>query len=123
MLKGFREFVLRGNLVEIAVAFVMATAFTAVVTSTVDLLLSVVAKLAGGSSPDFSEFTPGGLPVGTWLTAVMSFLILAAVVYFFVVTPYNALQARRAEGRESEPPADEVALLTEIRDLLAARGP
>ncbi|MGH3368983.1 MAG: large conductance mechanosensitive channel protein MscL [Nocardioidaceae bacterium] len=118
MLKGFKEFVMRGNLVELAVAFIMATAFAAVVTATVDLLMSLVAKASGDREPDFSEFTPGGLPVGTWITALVSFLILAAVVYLFIVVPYNKLQARRARGDEPTPPSEEVTLLTEIRDLL-----
>lgn len=119
MLKGFKEFVLRGNLVELAVAFIMATAFAAVVTETVNLLMSMVAKLSGGRQVDFGAFKPGGLPVGTWVTAVISFLILAAVVYFAIVVPYNRLQARRARGDEPTPPSEEVTLLTEIRDLLA----
>ncbi|GAB2761262.1 large conductance mechanosensitive channel protein MscL [Nocardioides pakistanensis] len=118
MLKGFKEFIMRGNLVELAVAFIMATAFAAVVTETVNLLMSLIAKVTGGKQPDFSEWKPAGLPVGTWVTAVISFLILAAVVYFFIVTPYNKLQARRARGEEPTPPSEEVTLLTEIRDLL-----
>lgn len=118
MLKGFKEFIMRGNLVELAVAFIMATAFAAVVTETVNLLMSLIAKVTGGKQPDFGEWKPAGLPVGTWVTAVISFLILAAVVYFFIVTPYNKLQARRARGEEPTPPSEEVTLLTEIRDLL-----
>lgn len=118
MLKGFKEFIMRGNLVELAVAFIMATAFAAVVTETVNLLMSLIAKLSGGREPDFSAWKPAGLPVGAWLTALVSFLILAAVVYFFIVTPYNRLQARRARGDEPTPPSEEVTLLTEIRDAL-----
>jgi large conductance mechanosensitive channel len=60
--------------------------------------------------------------VGAFLTAAISFLILAFVVYFFVVTPYNKLQARRARGDEPTPPSEEVTLLTEIRDLLSSRS-
>ena len=114
---------MRGNLVELAVAFVMGTAFASVVTATVTLVMSVIAKVSGGSQPDFSEFTPGGLPVGAFLTAVTSFLVLAAVVYLFVVTPYNKVQRRRAAGDEPTPPSDEVTLLTEIRDALVGRPP
>ena len=122
MLKGFKEFVLRGNLVELAVAFIMATAFAVLVTETVNLLLSVVAKISGGKEPDFSKWEPGGIPVGTWINAVITFVILAAVVYFFIVVPYNRLQARRARGEEPTPPSEEVTLLTEIRDELRARS-
>jgi large conductance mechanosensitive channel len=121
-MKGFRDFVLRGNLVELAVAFIMATAFGAVVTATVALLMDVMGKVGG--TPDFSNYSPGGVSVGAWLTAIITFAILAAVVYFFIVLPYQAARERMARGGE-EPPAavpEEVALLTEIRDLLASRN-
>ena len=122
MLKGFKEFIMRGNLVELAVAFIMATAFAVLVTETVNLLMSVVAKISGGKTPDFSEWEPGGIPLGSWVNAVITFVILAAVVYFFIVVPYNRLQARRARGEEPTPPSEEVTLLTEIRDELRARS-
>jgi large conductance mechanosensitive channel len=122
MLKGFKEFIMRGNLVELAVAFIMATAFAALVTETVNLLMSVIAKATGSKTPDFSSWKPGGIPVGVWINAVISFLILAAVVYFFIVVPYNKLQARRARGEEPTPPSEEVTLLTEIRDELRSRS-
>ena len=122
MLKGFKEFIMRGNLVELAVAFIMATAFAVVVTATVNLLMSVIAKLGGSETPDFSSWEPGGIPLGAWLNALIAFVILAAVVYFFIVVPYNRLQARRARGEEPTPPSEEVTLLTEIRDELRSRG-
>ncbi len=122
MLKGFKEFIMRGNLVELAVAFIMATAFAVLVTETVNLLMSVIAKISGGKDPDFSAWKPGGVPVGAWLNAVITFVILAAVVYFLIVVPYNRLQARRAKGEEPMPPSEEVTLLTEIRDELRARS-
>jgi large conductance mechanosensitive channel len=118
MLKGFKEFIMRGNLVELAVAFIMATAFAVLVNETVNLLMSVVAKLSGGKEPDFSAWEPGGVPVGSWINAVITFVILAVVVYFFIVVPYNKLQERRARGEEPTPPSEEVTLLTEIRDEL-----
>jgi len=122
MLKGFKEFIMRGNLVELAVAFIMATAFAVLVNETVNLLMSVVAKLSGGKEPDFSAWEPGGVPVGSWINAVITFVILAVVVYFFIVVPYNKLQERRARGEEPTPPSEEVTLLTEIRDELRARS-
>ena len=79
-MSGFKNFVLRGNLVELAVAFVMAAGFAAVVTATVTLLMDLIGK--AGGTPDFSSYSPGGVSVGAWITAVISFLILAAVVYF-----------------------------------------
>jgi len=117
MLKGLRQFIMRGNLVELAVAFIMASAFGAVVTATVAVVMDVIGKVGG--TPNFSKYKPGGIHIGVWITAVISFLIIAAVVYVFIVTPYNKLQSRMARGEEPAPPAPEIALLTEIRDLLA----
>jgi large conductance mechanosensitive channel len=116
---GFKNFILRGNLVELAVAFVMATAFAAVVQATVALILGIVGKI--GDQPDFSAWRPGGLLVGVWVTAVITFLIMAAVVYFVIVKPYTVAKDRFFPAEETGVPAD-VALLEEIRDLLAARG-
>lgn len=119
MLKGFKEFIMRGNLVELAVAFIIGGAFATVVTSFTGMVLSFIGRLSGGQQPNFDEFAPGGILVGPFLTALIAFVIIAFVVYFFVVTPYNKLQARRAAGEEPTPPSEEVTLLTEIRDLLA----
>jgi large conductance mechanosensitive channel len=120
MLKGFKDFIMRGNLVELAVAFIIATAFAAVVTAFVGFIMSIISKVAGGP-PNLDDMHPGGILIGPVLTALISFLIIAAVVYFLVVVPYNTLQERRARGQEEAPtpPAEDVALLTEIRDLLA----
>jgi large conductance mechanosensitive channel len=121
VLKGFKDFILRGNLVELATAFIVGGAFATVVTTFTAVLLSVVAKVVGSDKPNMTAFQPGDIPVGAFLTALIGFLIIAGVVYFFVVTPYNALQARMARGEEAAPPSADVALLTEIRDLLADR--
>ena len=115
---GFKNFILRGNLIELAVALMMATAFTAVVTATVDLILDVVGKIGG--EPNFSDYKPGGVSVGAWFTAVISFLILATVVYFFIVVPYTKAKERFFPSAEPGTPED-VKLLQEIRDLLAER--
>jgi large conductance mechanosensitive channel len=122
VLKGFKDFIMRGNLVELAVAFIIATAFAAVVTAFVDVVMGVVGKIGG--QPDFSQFKPGGLLVGSFINAIVTFVLIAAIVYFFVVVPYNKLQERRARGQEPEPEAvaEDVLLLQEIRDLLAGRG-
>jgi large conductance mechanosensitive channel len=116
---GFKNFVLRGNLVELAVAFVMGTAFATVVTAFVKLIMGLVGKVGG--QPDFDAWEPGGLPFGAFVTALVSFLILAAVVYFLVVKPYAAAKERFFPTEDSGTPTD-VAVLEEIRDLLAARG-
>ena len=117
-MSGFKSFILRGNLVELAVAFVMAAAFAAVVTATVGLLMDVIGKLGG--SPDFSDYHPGGVSVGAWITAVIAFFIMAAVVYFVIVLPYTEAKERYFPSPEPGTPED-VALLQEIRDLLAAQ--
>jgi large conductance mechanosensitive channel len=124
MLKEFREFVLRGNVVDLAVAVVIGAAFGAVVTAFVaDFVTPLLAAIGG--KPDFSEldFTINGSKFlyGHFINAVISFLIIAAVIFFVVVRPLNALAARRKRGEEPEPEAqpEDIALLTDIRDLLA----
>ena len=117
-MSGFKNFVLRGNLVELAVAFIMAAAFAAVVAATVDLLMDLIGKVGG--TPDFSNYDPGGVSVGAWITAVISFLIMAAVVYFLIVVPYTKAKETFFPSEEPGTPED-VALLEEIRDLLAAQ--
>jgi large conductance mechanosensitive channel len=119
MLKGFKDFIMRGNLVELAVAFIIGAAFALVVTTFTAVLMGFIGKIGG--QPDFSAVTIADVKVGDFINAVISFLIVAAVVYFFVVTPYNRLQARMARGEEATPPSPDIALLTEIRDLLAGR--
>jgi large conductance mechanosensitive channel len=120
MISGFKNFVLRGNLVELAVAFVMGAAFAAVVTATVALLMDIIGK--AGGSPNFSDYTPGGVGVGAWLTALIAFVIMAAVVYFAIVVPYTKAKERYFPSPEPGTPED-VKLLQEIRDLLAAQRP
>lgn len=115
-MKGFKEFLLRGNLVELAVAFIMATAFAAVVTAFTQIILDLIG-LAGGM-PDFSNATIGGVNIGVFLTALVAFIILAAVVYFGIVKPYNSLRERFEKKEEEEAAPSQEELLTEIRDLL-----
>ncbi len=117
-MKGFKDFLMRGNLVELAVAFVMATAFAAVVEAFVQIILDIIGK--AGGTPNFSSYNPGGISVGVFLTALIAFIILAAVVYFFVVKPYEVARARYMQEPDAEP--TEVELLTEIRDALQARN-
>jgi large conductance mechanosensitive channel len=118
-MSGFKNFILRGNLVELAVAFIMAGAFAAVVKATVDLILGIIGKI--GDQPDFSAWTPGGLLLGVWITAVITFVIMAATVYFLIVKPYTMAKDKFFPAEDTGTPAD-VALLEEIRDLLATRG-
>ena len=116
---GFKNFLLRGNLVELAVAFIMAAAFAAIVTATVDLIMGLIGKIGG--QPDFKAWTPGGLPFGAWVTAVVSFVIISAIVYFLIVKPYTVAKDKFFPAEETGVPAD-VALLEEIRDLLRQQG-
>ncbi len=116
---GFKNFILRGNLVELAVAFIMAGAFATVVEATVALLMDVIGKIGG--QPDFSNYSPGGISLGAWITAVIAFVILAAVVYFLVVKPYTEAKERYFPSPEPGTPED-IKLLQEIRDLLSSRS-
>lgn len=121
MLKGFKEFILRGNLIEIAVAFIMAAAFAQVIAAFVAVVMGFIGKVGG--QPKFDKAEIADVVVGGFVNAVISFVIIAAVVYFLVIVPYTHLQERRARGQEPEPEvvAADVALLQEIRDLLAAQ--
>ncbi len=119
-MKGFKDFVMRGNLVELAVAFVMGAAFATVVKAFTDLLIGAISKVLGGE-PNFNDIQPGGLLVGAFLTALVTFLIIAFVVYFFVVKPYEAARTRFAREEEDAAPPEDVQVLKEIRDLLAGR--
>jgi large conductance mechanosensitive channel len=118
-MSGFKNFLLRGNLIELAVAFIMASAFASVVTATVTLIIDLIGK--AGGTPDFSSYAPGGVSVGAWLTALVSFVVMATVVYFFIVMPYTKAKERYFPSEEQGTPAD-VAVLEEIRDLLRARN-
>ena len=106
MLQGFKQFILRGNVLDLAVAVVMGVAFGAVVTALVkDLITPLIAAIVG--KPDFSaiEFTVNGtkFPIGDFINALVSFIVIAAVLFFLVIKPVNALMARR----KTEPPVDE----------------
>jgi large conductance mechanosensitive channel len=106
MLRGFKEFVLRGNVLDLAVAVVIGGAFGAVITALVkDILTPLIGAVVG--QPDFSAFTVtvngSTFLIGDFLNAVIAFLLIAAAVYLFVVVPVNAMVARRRRG---EPPTD-----------------
>jgi len=119
-MKGFREFIMRGNLIEVAVAFIMGAAFTTVTTTFTNIMASLVSKIAGGQ-PNFDAWQPGGLPVGAFLTALISFLLTACVIYFLIVKPINAIKARKKKDKAAEPSGpSELDVLTEIRDLMKA---
>jgi large conductance mechanosensitive channel len=119
MLKGFKGFLLRGNLVELAVAFVMGVAFAAVVKAFSDDFIGGILGAIGGT-PDFGRagFTihDSKIVYGSTLTAAISFAVTAAVIYFLVVVPVG-----RVIKKEDAGPSKQEELLTQIRDLLAER--
>jgi large conductance mechanosensitive channel len=126
LIKEFRDFLLRGNVVELAVAFVMGAAFALVVKSLNDNLLTPIIAMIGGK-PDFSGlyFTLNGAQFryGAFLTDLISFVLTAAAVFFFVVKPINTLVSMRRRDEVVAPPEtpEEIELLREIRDALRAR--
>jgi large conductance mechanosensitive channel len=127
MLKGFKDFLLRGNVVDLAVAVVVGMAFSQIVDA---LATDVIGGLIGviGGVPDFGDAgitaNGGKVVLGSTVNAVVNFLIVSAVVYFAVVVPVQRLMERRGAGEEPEAVAtpEDIALLREIRDLLAARS-
>ena len=105
MIKEFRDFLMRGNLVELAVAFVMGLAFAALITSFVDdLIMPIIAMIIG--KPDFTDLTftinDAVFRYGSFITAAITFVSTAAAIFFFVVKPVDALKARRAAPEEEE---------------------
>ncbi len=123
MLKGFRDFLVRGNLIELAVAFVIGLAFAAVVTSFVDnILMPVIGKFGG--RPDFGGIDVFDIPVGAFINDLVSFVLIAAAVYFIVVVPYNRIRElrKKEEPEEAEQLEETVLLLREIRDALVRSG-
>lgn len=122
---GFKKFLLRGNLVDMAVAFIMAASFATVVKTFTDVLLGFVSRVFGGS-PNFDSVviwkdSKGvGIPIGTFITAAIAFVILAAIVYFLVVMPYTKAKERFFPD-EPEAEAPDIVLLTQIRDSLQNR--
>ena len=126
MLKDFKAFLLRGNVVDLAVAVVIGAAFGDVVKSMVaDMITPLIAAVGG--MPDFSAltFTINGskFMYGAFVNALLSFLVIAGVVFFFVVKPMNMLLTRLAKGKEDEPTPKDPTLevLEEIRDALKKR--
>jgi large conductance mechanosensitive channel len=134
LINGFKDFILRGNVIDLAVAVVIGAAFTGIVTSLVQGLINPIISAIGGA-PNLAgawvlrlrtleDGTVVGIQFGTIVSAIINFVIIAAVVYFFIVTPVNRLLALRKRGEVAEPksPSEDILLLTEIRDLLARQS-
>ncbi len=132
MLKGFKEFMLRGNIIDLAVAVVIGSAFVALVAAFTEAFINPLLARAGGTALGAGLGIQLGkegndstfIDIGMFLTAVVTFAITAAVVYFAVVVPMTKVAARLQAAEEIPPevPPD-LALLTEIRDLLKSRQP
>jgi large conductance mechanosensitive channel len=131
MLKGFREFIMRGNVVDLAIGVVIGAAFSALVTQfTTSFLTPLITAIgAGGDTIGGTTNLPGktssgahnAILWGAFISAVIAFLLTAAVVYFLVVLPMNKFAERRRRNSEPPPPAlptEEIQLLREIRDAL-----
>jgi large conductance mechanosensitive channel len=126
MLKGFKEFIMRGNVIDLAVAFVIGLAFAPIVTKIVEgLITPLISRIFGQVNLDnVGNVWLDGKPwllFGPVLSAVFNFLAVAAAIYFLIVVPMNAIAARRAKGKAAidEPSGPtEIELLTEIRDAL-----
>ena len=128
MFKDFKAFLMRGNVVDLAVAVVIGAAFSAIVTAVVTGLLTPLIGMI--ISKDFSEMTfeanGSTFSYGLVIDAIIKFIAYAAVIFFFIVKPMQTIATRRAAGEPTDDtpaPSDEALLLTEIRDLLAARQP
>ncbi len=125
MLQGFKDFIMKGNVVDLAVAVVMGGAFGAVITALVDkIIMPLISMLVG--SPNFDSFLVfGQVQIGAFLTALVNFLLIALAIYVFVVMPMNKMIERRNARLGIDPAAEEAdpntVLLTEIRDALKGR--
>jgi large conductance mechanosensitive channel len=128
VIKGFKDFILRGNVVDLAVAVVIGAAFGSIVTSFTERVIQpLINAVPTPSATGLGVELVGGkestyLDIAAVITAALNFVIVAAVVYFLIVLPLNSLKERRKRGEEAGPaePTD-VELLTEIRDLLRAQ--
>ncbi|MGE2723474.1 large-conductance mechanosensitive channel protein MscL [Mycolicibacterium pulveris] len=122
MLKGFKEFLARGNIVDLSVAVVIGTAFTALVTRFTDSIIQpLINRVGADGESDYGILRIGigggeSIDLNILLSGLINFILVAAVVYFLVVVPYNRL---RKKGEVEQAQDTELSLLTEIRDLLA----
>ncbi len=118
MLKGFRDFIARGNVLDLAVGVIIGAAFGAIVDSLVKDLITPIIGMAGGT-PDFSSLKLGPIAIGNFINAVLAFLIKAAGLYFLIIMPFNRFASKLAAA--PAPPSPSESYLREIRDSLAKR--
>ncbi len=121
MLKGFKDFILRGNVIDLAVAFIMGAAFNEVVKALVNSVLMPAISMVVGV-PNYDNFLAfGDVKVGVFLTTVVNFLLVAAALYFAVVMPMKKLNARISKNKAEDKEDTELSLLKEIRDSLSTK--
>ena len=124
MLKGFRDFLAKGNIVDLAVAVVIGTAFTGLVTKFTDSIIQpLINRIGAGKDADYGilKIAIGGdqtIDLNVLLSAFINFVLIAAVVYFLIVVPYNKLRTKESAESDTD---KELRLLTEIRDALGGR--
>jgi large conductance mechanosensitive channel len=129
MIKGFKDFLLRGNVVDLAVAFVIGAAFATVISAFTEKIIQPFINAAGGrESIGLGFFIRNNdaktfVDFGALITAIINFVIVAAIIYFVVVVPVTRLMQRRDRGEEPpvEAPSEDIVLLREIRDSLRQR--
>jgi large conductance mechanosensitive channel len=115
MLQGFRNFIARGNVIDLAVGVIIGAAFGAIVESLVKDMITPLIGTIGGQ-PDFSAIRPYGIGIGSFANSVIAFLLKAAALYYFIVVPFNRFATRLAAAPPGPAPSE--ALLAEIRDIL-----
>lgn len=128
MIQGFKEFISKGNVLDLAVAVIIGASFTPIVKSVTDVIMGIIGAVVG--QPNFDsvlQFSINGsdpIQPGTIITAIVNFLLVAFALYFAIVVPMNALNKRRAkeDAEKVEEPSEDVKLLSEIRDLLAEKN-
>jgi large conductance mechanosensitive channel len=123
MLKGFRDFITRGNVIDLAVGVIMGGAFGAIVSSLVaDIIMPIIGAIFG--TPDYSSIVLGPIKIGNFINAILGFLFIAIGVYFFIVMPINEMRKRVQKPAEPAAVVDppDLKLLAEIRDLLARQN-
>lgn len=116
---GFKNFLMRGNVIDLAIAFILGASFGEVVKAFTKIILDVIGLMGG--NPNFDTLAIGPINVGVFVTALVSLAILATVLYFGVVKPYERIKARAATPLEVVTAPTTEDLLVEIRDLLKAR--
>lgn len=124
MISGFKDFIMRGNIVDLAIAVVTGAAFAALVAAFTKAFIEPLIKLVTGGGAVGGKFTLNGVDFdyGLFITALITFLLTMWIIYAVVVVPYNKFRERLAKPAEAAAPAEDIVLLKEIRDALKARA-